>query len=201
MLVHFFSGSYTTLNYLVDVVILIGAIYSGYKGTLKYQKDKKKKQDNKLDDSISDAVRGAVDVAVARLMVRVDDQVEKSVQEELENVNKKLDRVESQFDNNGGSSMKDSQDRLEASISKLIDGQTVILEGQAATQEILKAQDEKVAVISERLESNVTSVVELGQIMQRHLGAHEGLPGPKGERGDTGPRGDAGERGLTGDKV
>ena len=87
--------------------------------------------------------------------------------------------------------MKDSQDRVEANVNRLLTGQEV-------QREILRNQDIKIEDISIIQQKNVDGLSDLKIAMASHIGAHVGLP-EKGDRGDAGKRGDRGERGQTGD--
>ena len=177
MLLHFFPQSYAVLNYLTDVVILIGAFYSGYRWYARRQEKRQEKEDSEEQLRIDTIVKAAVDASILRVMTNVDTLVEKSVKEELTEVTYKiakqdevLARVEHEVTFNNGSSMKDSQRRMEATLSLAATALEGLRAGQAAQKEMLRGQ----SVSIEKVEIRQN---DLANTMSAHIGAHQGLPG------------------------
>ena len=190
----FFHGTYWYLNYVVDLVILFGAIFGGIRGTLEFQKRRAAKKDAEEQSAIDAYVKAAVEVSITKVLTTVDDQVSKNVAEQLQEVKEQIilvagtvEKVRAETTKNGGASMKDSQDRVEANVNRLLTGQEV-------QREILRNQDIKIEDISIIQQKNVDGLSDLKIAMASHIGAHVGLP-EKGDRGDAGKRGDRGERG------
>lgn len=186
MLIHWFTGSYGAINYLTDVVILIGAFYSGYKFFDRRQEKKQQKREKKATEDLLATVTTVVEASVRELMTHVNSIVEKSVKEELSDVNDRithqaevLHRVEHEVTFNDGTSMKDSQKRTESLLNKVAISLDSVHDVQIRREQDQKAVSETINRIEIRQEKDSTSIDKLSTGLAAHLGAHEGLPGDK----------------------
>ena len=177
MLVHFFPESYAVLNYLTDIVIVIGAFYSGYRWYAKRQQSRQDKEDAEEQNRIDVIVKAAVDASILRVMSNVDSLVEKSVTSELSEVNERMNKqdtvlavLEHEVTFNDGSSMKDSQNRTENAIALAAKALEGLREGQITQREMMHGQS--VAIGKIEIRQN-----DLANTMASHIGAHGGLPG------------------------
>jgi urease gamma subunit len=184
MLIHLFGGSYTALNYVADLITVLGAFYAGYRFFESRQIKRQEKKDKKEKEELIATVNTVVDASVIKLMTSVDSLVEKSVKEELAEVNDKiknhgemLHRVEHEVTFNDGSSMKDSQKRTEALLNKMAIAVDAVHDTQIRREQDQKAQSETLEKIDKRGEANANAINRVSNTLAGHLGAHEGLPG------------------------
>jgi len=184
MLVHIFHN--VSLNYLADLITVLGAFYGGYRFFESRQKKNQERRDKEEQDNLVATVNTVVEASVLKIMTGVDSLVEKSVKEELSEVNEKikhhgevLHRVEHEVTFNDGSSMKDSQKRTETLLNKIAVGMDALHDGSIRQEQITKQQAGTISKIEERQGETIDTINKVSTNLASHLGAHEGLPGDK----------------------
>ena len=188
---HAVGINWTTVVEVVSSIVGLGAFVWGVIKTYQaWVNSRTRKRESEEDAEIQKKIQAVVDTSVTKMLTRVDDIVHTSVADQLAILDKKIEEVHNETHNNGGSSMKDAQDRMEASLARLLTGQDV-------QRAILKNQDEKIGEISETLEKRGADITDLKIAMASHIGAHLGLP----EKGDQGQRGETGSPGASADEV
>jgi hypothetical protein len=158
---------------LAGLAALGWGIFKGYEG---WKKLRAKKRQAEEDVEIEKKIQAVVEVSLTKILTKVDDAIHATVADSLADINERLGvldqqvgEVHNETHNNGGSSMKDSQDRTEGYVIQL-------LENQAANQQLFIAAEKRLDSVVGVVNANGESIATLQQDFSKHIGAHEGLP-------------------------
>jgi len=175
----FWVWSNTGLGYVVNVFFFIGGIVSTIAFIDRRRRRKEEKRDAERDAEIESAVEEKVTESISKLMANVDSAIEKSVREEIGELKTAVAEVQGEVRYNGGSTMKDSQRRLEASQSTILLALDSLQEGQALQRDILNTQvtlmgvqKDMIEKIDARQDEEAKISIKFGETMANHLGWH-----------------------------
>jgi len=175
----FWVWSNTGLGYIVNVFFFVGGIVSTIAFVDRRHRKNEEKRDSERDAEIETAVEAKVTESITKLMEGVDSAIEKSVREEIGELKTAVAEVQSEVRYNGGSTMKDSQRRLEASQSTILLALDALQEGQTLQRDILNnqvilmgVQKNMIEKIDSRQDSDAKVAIKFGEQMANHLGWH-----------------------------